>query len=71
MRYAPLRRLAIICMIPILGGCFGKDLPVKTSNFCDIYSPVYVHEDDTERTKNQVDENNASYVALCDEKKEE
>ena len=69
MKYAPLLTLAAVCMILlIVTGC-GKGLPVRISNFCDISQPVYVHEDDTEGTKDQVDENNIAFLRLCEAEK--
>ncbi|MBU6476082.1 MAG: hypothetical protein KGQ70_08955 [Alphaproteobacteria bacterium] len=35
------------------------------ADFCQIYRPVYMSRKDTEKTKRQIDGNNAAWVALC------
>lgn len=58
-----------IFSIPILAGLAGcaNGSPVLGTRveFCLIYRPVYTHQDDTELTRRQVDENNAAWLRLC------
>jgi Pyruvate/2-oxoacid:ferredoxin oxidoreductase delta subunit len=64
---------AMLLMMLSLAGCrFGTDSPalkteaISNARFCVVYSPVYTAKADTEQTKQQVDENNAKWVRLCD-----
>ena len=52
-------------MLILLNAC-ATNSREKTSNFCDIYNPVYIHESDTETTKSNVDDNNIVWMDLCD-----
>lgn len=52
----------------MLVGCV-TNTPEKTSDtFCELYEPVYTFGTDTEKTKQQVDINNATFDELCKEK---
>lgn len=63
-RYAKLCAIVINCgMIVILLSSCAKDL--HGSNFCALYQPVYVHRQDTEETKYQVDQNNVLWAEFC------
>ena len=46
----------------LLSGCGS----VSGGSFCGIYTPVYTSPDDTEETQEQIDQNNAVYLELCD-----
>ena len=37
-------------------------------NYCDIYLPIYMADEDTEETKKQIDNNNIVWLELCSEK---
>lgn len=39
-----------------------------SGDYCQLYTPVYTHQADTEGTKVQVDANNVVWMRLCDER---
>lgn len=55
------RAIACALMLLTLQGCAG----VSGGDFCDIYQPVYTHDEDTEETRRQADVNNAAWMELC------
>ena len=59
------RSLVIVLSLTLLSvsACGGS---TRGSSFCDIYTPVYTVDEDTEQTKDQVDENNVVYDEDCD-----
>ncbi len=48
--------------LTMLTSCVGN---IPASEFCLIYEPVYVSDDDTEETVRQVMLNNAAYDEIC------
>ncbi|MEZ0226523.1 MAG: hypothetical protein ACAH83_18345 [Alphaproteobacteria bacterium] len=48
-------------ILTMLGGCGTA----SRGDFCSIYRPVYTSAADTAETKDQADDNNALWLALC------
>ncbi len=49
-------------IILMLQGC-AKDLPA--GDFCNLYSPIYMTDTDSELTKKQIDKNNVIWFEMC------
>jgi len=58
------RGVACATTLIMLAGCAGDSPAV--SDFCVLYEPVYVSQDDTAETVRQAMRNNAVWQALCD-----
>ena len=74
MRTRPIRLLMLLVALPILAGCANRisspapRIEVSSARFCVLYKPVYWAQGDTEKTIEQVKENNAKWTALCQKK---
>ena len=65
----PLKKLkkpviASILILTLLTAC-GPNLRA-TESFCQVYEPIYMSKADTEKTKQQIDRNNAAWMEICD-----
>jgi len=54
---------ACAAMLILPAGCGSAS---RGGEFCLLYQPVYLHENDTEDTKIQIDGNNAVWLEFCE-----
>ena len=66
MKPGKLRLLGLLSLIPLscVTSCANTTTPV--SSFCAIYTPVITTFEDTELTRQQVDENGVVYACICE-----
>ena len=53
---------SLLVTVVLLSGCATG----SRGSFCDIYEPVYTIKSDSEKTKKQVDKNNAVWLEKCE-----
>lgn len=54
--------IAIVLTLGMLSGCASYS---RANSYCQLYHPVYISDDDTQDTKEQVMGNNAVWLQLC------
>ena len=60
-QWSILFELGLIVMLIMLSACAKN----SSDSFCLIYQPIYMSDEDSAKTKIQIDANNAAWEELC------